>query len=227
MGCRNERKCPETDTVSRILNGRIIAILRGLEETQAMKTIEALQKGGLGLVEITFDQRARASATASMIRKAAARFGNSMCIGAGTVMTPEQLTAARDAGAEFILTPNTDLAIVRSAREMGLAVIPGAFTPSEIALCHAAGADIVKVFPVGTAGPEYIKAVRGPMPHIRLSAVGGVNLNNIAAFFAAGVCCVGIGSNIVDKNAVSSGDYGRISALAQSYLQRAGKVGIV
>ncbi len=210
------------DTISRILNDRIIAILRGLQEEQVLKTIEALQEGGLHLVEITFDQRREASVTATMIQKACAEFGDSMCIGAGTVMTEEQLFAARDAGAQFILTPQTDIKIIREAHEMGLVTIPGAFTPTEIAACHAAGADIVKVFPAGTVGPEYIKAVRGPMPHIRLSAVGGVNLENIRDFFDAGVCSVGIGSNIVDNKAILAGSYRKIAELAAAYLEKAG-----
>ncbi|MBE6904929.1 MAG: bifunctional 4-hydroxy-2-oxoglutarate aldolase/2-dehydro-3-deoxy-phosphogluconate aldolase [Ruminococcaceae bacterium] len=209
-------------TILQILNDRVIAILRGLQEEQILKTMEALREGGLNLVEITFDQRKEAEATAAMMKKACAEFGNSMCVGAGTVMTEEQLIAARDAGAQFILTPQTDIQMIRMAHEMGLVTIPGAFTPTEIAACHVAGADIVKVFPAGTVGPDYIKAVRGPMPHIRLSAVGGVNLENISDFFDAGVCSVGIGSNIVDNEAIRTGNYKKITELAAKYRKKAG-----
>lgn len=204
-------------TFAKILAGGIITIIRGLSPDCAEKTVEAIHAGGLHLAEITFDQTAPPKVTADIIRTLSRQFEGKVLIGAGTVMTLEQLHAAYNAGAAYIISPNADSSVIRETKRLGLLSMPGAYTATEVARCYAEGADIVKVFPSDSAGPGYIKALRGPLHHIPLAAVGGVNLDNIRDFFDAGACCVGIGSNIVSKQAVQAGDFDRIRLLAAAY----------
>ena len=194
-------------TFDKILAGGIITIIRGLSPDCAEKTVEAIHAGGLHLAEITFDQTAPPKVTADIIRTLSRQFEGKVLIGAGTVMTLEQLHAAYNAGAAYIISPNADSSVIRETKRLGLLSMPGAYTATEVARCYAEGADIVKVFPSDSAGPGYIKALRGPLHHIPLAAVGGVNLDNIRDFFDAGARCVGIGSNIVSKQAVQAGDF--------------------
>ena len=204
-------------TFDKILAGGIITIIRGLSPDCAEKTVEAIHAGGLHLAEITFDQTAPPKITADIIRTLSRQFEGKVLIGAGTVMTLEQLHAAYNAGAAYIISPNADSSVIRETKRLGLLSMPGAYTATEVARCYAEGADIVKVFPSDSAGPGYIKALRGPLHHIPLAAVGGVNLDNIRDFFDAGARCVGIGSNIVSKQAVQAGDFDRIRLLAAAY----------
>lgn len=204
-------------TVDSVLEGRIITIIRGLTEEEAQQTADALFAGGLHLIEITFDQTKPPEVTSNILHKLNQRYSGKILFGAGTVMTLDQLHAAYDAGAAYIISPNADTDIIRETKRLGLLSMPGAYTATEVARCYADGADIVKVFPSDSAGPSYIKALRGPLHHIPLAAVGGVNLDNIRDFFDAGVCCVGIGSNIVDKQAIKSKDFKKIQTLAAAY----------
>ena len=204
-------------TFDKILAGGIITIIRGLSPDCAEKTVEAIHAGGLHLAEITFDQTSPPKVTADIIRTLSRQFEGKVLIGAGTVMTLEQLHAAYNAGAAYIISPNADSSVIRETKRLGLLSMPGAYTATEVARCYAEGADIVKVFPSDSAGPGYIKALRGPLHHIPLAAVGGVNLDNIRDFFDAGARCVGIGSNIVSKQAVQAGDFDRIRLLAAAY----------
>lgn len=206
--------------LDQIKKEKIITILRNVNLEDAIHITEAIRDGGLHLVEVTFDQTAPFSVTADIIRELCKNFQGQVRFGAGTVMTMEQTDAAYQAGAEFILSPNADFSIIRHTKRLGMISIPGALTPTEIAACYHEGADIIKVFPSGSIGPDYFKAVRGPMPHIPLSAVGGVNLDNIRDFFKAGVCCVGIGSNIVDKQAVAAKDFDKIRNLSAAYAKK-------
>lgn len=124
---------------------------------------------------------------------------------------------ARDAGAQYIITPNTNVELIRKVKEYGLLSFPGALTPSEIEIAYQAGADAVKVFPAGNLGPSYIKAVKAPLSHIPLMAVGGVNEKNAADFLAAGCCGIGVGGNLVNKAWIEAGEWEKIIALAQEY----------
>lgn len=204
-------------TVDSVLEGRIITIIRGLTEEEVQQTADALFAGGLHLIEITFDQTKPPEVTSNILHKLNQRYSGKILFGAGTVMTLDQLHAAYDAGAAYIISPNADTDIIRETKRLGLLSMPGAYTATEVARCYADGADIVKVFPSDSAGPSYIKALRGPLHHIPLAAVGGVNLDNIRDFFDAGVCCVGIGSNIVDKQAIKNKDFKKIQTLAAAY----------
>ena len=129
-----------------------------------------------------------------------------MLIGAGTVLTEQQVALTRQAGGKFIISPDTNEQVIRATRAADLVSIPGALTPSEAMTAHRAGADFVKLFPVSSMGPAYVKAVRAPLSHIRFLAVGGVNLNNLSDFLAAGACGVGMGIGEAEKQALAKGD---------------------
>ena len=143
-----------------------------------------------------------------------------MRIGAGTVMTAEQVAVAAEAGAEYMISPDTSEAVIKATLAAGAVSIPGALTPTEVAVAYGYGADFVKLFPAGELGLSYIKAIRAPLAHIPMLAVGGVNENNLSAFLDAGLAGVGVGSNIVDKKLIEKGDFAALTALALRYTEQ-------
>ncbi len=208
-------------TIEQILNEKIIAILRGLDKETTLKTASAIIKGGIHLIEIPFDQTKPISYTTDKIQTACELFkSDHVLIGAGTVLSPSQVQAAHDAGAAYIITPTADRDVIKAAKALGMVAMPGAMTPTEIEQCYHWGADIVKIFPSDNLGPAYIKAIRGPLGYIPMSAVGGVDLNNILDFLKAGVCSVGIGGNIVNKKMIESGQYDKITESAKAYVEK-------
>ena len=204
--------------VEEIGQHKIVAIARRVPVNRLIPTAEALLQGGIRLMEITFDQADPEciSLTPRMIEALASRFPD-LLVGAGTVMTREQARAAADAGARFALAPNIDPDMIDEALKCGMAVIPGALTPTEVAYAHKLGAAMVKLFPAGDLGTGYLKSLRGPLPHIPLMAVGGVDLNNLTEFFRAGAKAAGIGSNIVDNKLIAEGRYRELTGLAKAY----------
>lgn len=205
------------DSLTLIGKERIIAILRKIPKGQIIPVIAALSAGGIQCVEITFDQAAPLEATTDALH-AVRRAFPSLHLGAGTVMTIQQVQAAYAVGAQFIISPNTNADVICETKRLGMVSMPGAMTPTEIAAAAEAGADIVKLFPSDTLGIPYFKAVRAPLHHIRLAAVGGVNLSNLQDFLACGAYCVGIGANISDPNAIARCDYDAITKVASQYM---------
>ena len=181
---------------------------------------EALVRGGVKLLEVTFDQQSQDPAAdyARSIEQVRHAVGDALCLGAGTVLSCGQVRTAREAGAEFILSPNTDIDVIRLTRQLGMVSVPGAMTPSEIVTAWNAGADIVKLFPADDLGYHYIWNIRGPLPHIPLLATGGVNPETIPQFLAQGVSAVGTGVSIVDRKLLAAGDYDGIEALARAHV---------
>lgn len=202
-----------------IQSSKIIAIVRGLPIQYMLGLANALHAGGIEMMEVTFNQQKPETwiDTANAIRAIDERMTGKMLVGAGTVLLEEQLRMALDAGAKYIITPNTRPALIRKVKELGLLCFPGALTPSEIYDAYAAGADAVKVFPAGQLGPGYIKAVKAPLSQIPLMAVGGVNEKNTAEFIAAGACGVGVGGNLVNREWIEAGAWDKITALAAEY----------
>lgn len=209
-------------TISAILEHGIIAIARGIPVECIAETAQALYDGGIRLVEVTFNQASATCLqdTARAISILQERFGGSMHIGAGTVLTPEQARCAYDAGAAYIISPNFAAEVVAKTRELGMVSIPAALTPTEIVCAHRAGADFVKLFPAGEFGLSYIKAVAAPLNHIPMLAVGGVSLDNLCDFFGAGIKGVGLGSNLVSAKLAKAGEFGRITATARSFTEK-------
>ncbi|MCU0596648.1 MAG: 2-dehydro-3-deoxyphosphogluconate aldolase, partial [Desulfobacterota bacterium] len=147
-------------------------------------------------------------------------FGNEVVIGAGTVLDAETAKEAVLAGARFLVSPSLNLDLIHFAREAGVVVIPGAMTPTEIVTAWNAQADLVKVFPAGpVGGPEYIRAIKAPLPQIPLVPTGGVNLQNAAAFIRAGAAALGVGGELVDKKAVAQGNFAVITETAKAFLK--------
>lgn len=206
-------------TLEEMLDSKIISIIRGVASSGVVSAVEALERGGVKFVEVTFrpgDEKACMDTLKSieMLKK---RFSG-MHIGAGTVLTTAQVKDAAAAGAEFIISPNMNLDVIAKTKELSLLSLPGAFSPTEIETAWEAGADIVKIFPAETVGPKYFKAVRGPLPNVRLAAVGGVSTKNIADFLAAGSDAFGIGSNLVSAARVKRAAWQEIEDDAAAYI---------
>lgn len=200
---------------------KIVAIARKIPVKHMLGAASALYQGGIRILEITFDQGSSRCIedTVETITSLKTLFGNDMLIGAGTVITLEQVQAASGAGADFILAPNTDREVIELAKSMNLVAIPGAFTPSEIMTAWNAGADIVKLFPAANLGIPYIKAIRGPINHVPLMAVGGVDETNIKAFLDNGYMSCGIGSNIVRNDLIRAGRFKELAELAETFVK--------
>ena len=146
-----------------------------------------------------------------------------MYIGAGTVITEKQVELTKSAGGLFIISPDTYGAVIDKTRMLEMVSMPGALTPTEIQAAHRYGADFVKLFPVTSLGIDYVKAVKAPLSHIKLLAVGGINENNMSDYLKAGISGFGIGSNIVDKKLVEANDFSGISLLAEKYTRAIAK----
>ena len=200
---------------------RIIVALRGLTMEESMRTATALYEGGIRMLEITFNQSSPTkledtSRTISAIREA---MGDKMYIGAGTVMSLEDLEAAHRAGAAYMLSPNLNLEVLARAKELGMGTIPGAMTPSEVACAYEHGADLVKLFPCDALGLGYIKAIKAPISHIPLLAMGGVNVDNVKDYLAR-VEAVGVGSAIAKTDLIHAGRYDELTALAKKFTEQ-------
>ena len=206
----------ENNILKAVEKEKIIVIVRGVESKKILPLAEAMYDGGIRLLEITYS--ARNAETAENIKRLKEHFGESMYIGAGTVLTEEQAELTKDAEGEFIISPNTVPEVIRKTKALGMVSMPGAYTPSEIQLAHNSGADFVKIFPAVSLGAEYIKAVKAPLSNIKLLAVGGINEHNMKEYLNAGVCGFGIGSNIVDQKRIEKNDFKAITELAKRYV---------
>ena len=197
---------------------KLIVILRGLKREQMIPTARALRDSGVHFLEVTFVQNSKTCVedTTWAISNAVERFPD-LYVGAGTVLSVLQAEAAYESGAKYIISPNVDEAVIRRTVELGMVSIPGAFSPSEIVNAYNWGATFVKLFPAGDLGIAYVKAIRAPISHIPLLAVGGVDLENMEAFYKAGICGFGIGGSIVRKDLIDRGDYTALTALAKQY----------
>ncbi|MBO4563388.1 MAG: bifunctional 4-hydroxy-2-oxoglutarate aldolase/2-dehydro-3-deoxy-phosphogluconate aldolase [Clostridia bacterium] len=202
-----------------IKKSKLIAIARGIGADDLIPASLALYEGGVRAFEVTFEQDKPIETTVNCISKLIGALPSDTAVGAGTVMDTEQVRAAYKAGASFIISPNTDKAVIEEAKELRLVSIPGAMTPTEISAAYSFGADIVKVFPAGILGAEYFKAVRAPLSHIPMAAVAAVTTENIRAFADAGAAAFGISSSLYIKDAIESKDMERIkNAAAEFYL---------
>lgn len=207
------------EVLNKILEGKIVAIVRGIPSDEVVGLAKALVEGGISCIEVTFDQSSeeKAQDTLKAISNISKVLGDRVCVGAGTVMTVKQVETAAAAGAEYMISPNTNAAVIKRTKELDKVSIPGAMTPSEVAQAYELGADIVKMFPAGVLGCAYIKAVKAPLKHIPVTAVGGVNPGNCADFIRAGAVGVGVGGNLVSPQLVKEGRFDEITAIAKSY----------
>ena len=207
--------------IDEIQNGKLIAIVRGMEEEQILPIAAAIRAGGIRMLEITFNQSDPDSfaSTARSIKAVRDLFGEDGFAGAGTVLTPGQLEMAAEAGAQYIISPDANPEIIRKTRESGLVSIPGAMTPTECVAAHNAGADYVKLFPLGNLGAGYLKAIRAPLSHIRFLGVGGISEKNAGEFLKAGAAGFGVGGSLVNKEWIDAGRFDLITGLAAKYVE--------
>ncbi len=212
------------DTLEWVRRSKIIVIARGLKAEHMIGLAEALYAGGIELMEVTFDraESRQWSVTAEAISALSIHMRGKMLIGAGTVLTEEQLEIAANAGARYIVAPNTDTALIRKVKERGLSAFPGAFTPTEIDAAYEAGADAVKIFPACSLGSSYIKMIKAPLRHVPFLAFGGIDENNAADYIAAGCCGVGVGSRLVNAEWIEAGEWSRITEMAVRFRKAVG-----
>ena len=200
---------------------KIIAIIRGFAPDTCLRLAEAYAAGGIALVEVTFNQREPESwkDTAAAIRAIRERFMPSVRVGAGTVLTEDQLSMCEDAGGEFMITPNVNGSLIRECVRRGLVAMPGALTPTEAVAAHEAGAGFVKIFPAAAFGAGYVKALVAPLSHIPFLAVGGIGSDNVAEFLKAGCVGAGIGGNLTNREWIAAGEWNKIEDTAKCLVE--------
>lgn len=209
-------------TIQRVLDEKIIVIVRGVERDKLIPLAEAMYEGGIRLLEITYsaDKSVSDEETADRIKMLAEHFADRMYIGAGTVLTSYQVELTKKAGGRFIISPDCFEDVIKKTTELEMVSMPGALTPTEAQSAARAGADFVKLFPISDLGPAYFKAIKAPLSHIKFLAVGGVNEDNIQEYLDAGVCGFGLGSNIINKKMIAENDYTGITELAKKYVAK-------
>jgi 2-dehydro-3-deoxyphosphogluconate aldolase / (4S)-4-hydroxy-2-oxoglutarate aldolase len=200
--------------LKQVLDCGIVAVVRAQDSQQLVEVVRALADGGVTVAEITMT----VPGALEVLRQVRGALGDRVLLGAGTILDTETARAALLAGAEYIVAPTVNLDVIRLCQRYNKLVMPGAFTPTEILAAWEAGADIVKVFPAEIVGPAFFKAVRGPLPQIRLMPTGGVDLTTAAAFLKAGACCLGIGGQLVEPAAIAAGNFDRLRDLARQYV---------
>ena len=199
-----------------LTRNRLVVVLRAVPDGQLVDVAGVLHTAGVRLIEVAFSTGGDPNADANRVARIVEAGLAGLHVGAGTVTTTSEASAAADAGAEFILSPDTRDEVILATRRLGLLSIPGAMTPSEIGHAVDAGADVVKVFPAATLGPSFLREIRGPMPQVPLCAVGGVTADNVRAFIDAGALCAGVGSAALPRD-----DAGRIDLAAAGERARA------
>jgi len=193
----------------------IVPVVRTSSAEGAIKSVDAIYRGGIRAAEITMTVPGAIRA----LEKVADQFGDKLVLGAGTVLDPETARACMLAGAEFFVTPSLKASTIEVAKRYSKVICPGALTPTEVVTAWEAGADIVKIFPCGNVGgAKYIKALRGPFPHIEMIPTGGVSLENAGEFLKAGACAVAVGAELVDAKTVKEGRFDVIEERARQYL---------
>src|SRR5438876_2857639 len=198
----------------RVLDCGIVAVVRAPQSDQLVEVAQALADGGVTVLEITMS----VPNALDVLRQVRQALGDRVLLGAGTVLDAGTARAVLLAGAEYIVAPTVNRDVIRLCQRYDKLVMPGAFTPTEILSAWEAGADIVKVFPAEVVGPAFFKALRGPLPQIRLMPTGGVDLTTAAAFLKAGACCLGVGAQLVEPKAIADRNFTRIRDLARQYV---------
>ena len=201
-----------TRTVNEIKKRAAVAVIRMTDSKKLLRVVEAIGKGGVSVVEITMT----VPNAIAMIREAVASVGNDAIVGVGSVLDERTAQSAIDAGARFVVGPVLKREIIEAAHKEDIPAIPGCFSPTEIQTASEAGADIIKVFPADVVGMAFFKAVLAPMPHLSLMPTGGVSLTNAGEWLLAGACAVGVGTALLEKKAIESGDYSGLTENARA-----------
>ncbi len=201
---------------SQVMDRGAVAIIRAPSSELLVDVSKAIYAGGLDVIEVTFTVPNVLDILAQVKRE----IGDKILLGAGTVLDPESARAAILAGAEFIVTPTVNPDVIELCNRYDKLIMTGAFTPTEVLTAWESGADIIKVFPAFAGGPEYLKALHGPLPQIPLMPTGGVDLETLPAYMKAGACAVGLGSSLVTKQMVADGDLEGIQKLTAEYMAK-------
>lgn len=211
---------PMQSLVDLILEKKIITIVRGTYGETLEKLAEALYKGGIRFIEITFDQKdpEGLKKTANAIRKLNSLFEGNLYVGAGTVLTEEQVRVAYEAGAKYIVSPNTNTRIITLTKELGMISIPGAMTPTEILQAHELGADLVKLFPTASLGLNYVKDILAPISHIAIIATAGITEENFVEFLKLGLRGAGISGRLTDKKLLATENWEEFTRRARAFV---------
>ena len=197
----------------------VIAIMRAQSSDQLLKAADAIQAGGVRAIEVTMTT----PGALEVIAEARRRFGAEVLFGAGTVLDPETGRAAILAGAQFMVAPTLNLGLIELCRRYSIPVMPGAYTPTEALTAWEAGADIVKIFPAEVGGPAYLRAIRAPLPQLKLCPVGGVDLDTAADFIKSGAACLGVGSALINQKLLDSGDFAELTRRAVRFREEVDK----
>jgi 2-dehydro-3-deoxyphosphogluconate aldolase/(4S)-4-hydroxy-2-oxoglutarate aldolase len=204
------------EVFNRMMSEGLIPVVRVASAREAMDVADAIKEGGITCIEITMTVQG----AIDVIKELTQKYKDEIIMGAGTVLDPETGRAALLSGAQFLVSPSLNLDLIQLAHRYSAVVIPGTMTPTEILTAWNAGADMVKVFPAAQlGGPEYIKAIRGPLPQILLVPTGGVNLQNAGAFIKAGAAALGVGGELVDKKAIKEKKFHIITENTRAFLK--------
>src|SRR6201988_1617943 len=206
----------KTETIKRIRDTGVIPVVRATSADEAMRAIDAIREGGISVLEITMT----VPGALKVIEEVSNRYGKDALVGAGTVLDPEIAEACVSSGAQFVVSPALNLETIACCRRLGVAVMPGALTPTEVVQAWNAGADFVKGFPaVGVGGASDLKVLKAPLPQIELVPTGGVSLKTAADFIRAGAAALGVGADLVDIKAIREGQSAVITERAKQFLQ--------
>lgn len=204
---------PANEPMDRILDAGVVAIMRAKSSDQLLEAASAVLAGGVTAIEVTMTT----PGALDVIQHATAEFGKNVLFGVGSVLDAETARAAILAGAQFVVCPTLRLETIEICRRYSVPIVPGAYTPTEILTAWEAGASAVKVFPASAGGPAYLKAIKGPLPQVSLSAVGGVTVDNAADFVRAGADFLGVGGELVSQKLLDASDFAQITERARAF----------
>ena len=203
------------ETMKRIEELGVLLVVRADDTESAIRGMKAVVEGGIQAVEITFS----VPGAPDVIRQVEKEFGEQLFLGAGTVLTTEQANEAVEAGARYLVAPNTDERVINEAKKLNVPIFPGAFTPTEVVRAWDLGADAVKIFPASAGGgPSYLKALKGPLPHVPMIPTGGVSDKTVADFFKAGAFAVGAGGALFDNKLIAAGEFDTLTRTASEFM---------
>ncbi len=203
------------ESIRLIRDTGVVAIMRTKSSEQLLRAADAIREGGVRAIEVTMTT----PGALSVIEQAVSKYGSDVLFGAGTVLDAESARSAILSGAQFIVSPSFNPALIEICRRYSIPVMPGAYTPTEILTAWECGADMVKVFPAGLGGPSLIKAIKAPFPQVELVPVGGVNVDNTADFIRAGAAAVGVGSALINQKLLEVGDFDALTERARRLVE--------
>jgi len=201
--------------VEKIISDKAVAVVRLNENADALSIVDAIYKGGLSSIEVTMTT----PNALQVIEKLNEKYGEKLLVGVGSVINLEMTKDAISAGAKYVVSPIFDSSLIELSHKSNIPAMPGCFTPTEIYKAHECGADIIKVFPAGITGMEFFKAIKAPLPFLKLMPTGGVTLTNATEWIKAGACAVGIGSALLDKDAIKNNDFDKLTLNAKMLIK--------